>query len=122
MLALVCRGEGHVELALDHPRPVPAPGWAVVRVLRAGICTTDLELITGYLDFQGVLGHEFCGVVHERPGDRWWEGRRVVGEINITCGECGTRALKSRGGLRLLAGPPLILPPAETPDTRGGAS
>ncbi len=89
MLALVSRGEGQVELALDHPRPVPAPGWAVVRVLRAGICTTDLELIAGYLDFQGVLGHEFCGVVEESPGDRWWEGRRVVGEINIACGECG---------------------------------
>src|SRR5262245_14260609 len=75
MLALVCRGEGHVELAPDHPRPVPTPGWAVVRVLRAGICTTDLELIAGYLDFRGVLGHEFCGVVEESPGDRWWEGR-----------------------------------------------
>jgi threonine dehydrogenase-like Zn-dependent dehydrogenase len=88
MLAVVCRGEGRVELALDHPRPVPASGWALVRVIRAGICATDLELIAGYKDFAGVLGHEFCGVVEESPGDRWWEGRRVVGEINITCGEC----------------------------------
>jgi threonine dehydrogenase-like Zn-dependent dehydrogenase len=70
----------------DLPRPQPPPGEALVRVLRAGICNTDLELTRGYYPFRGVLGHEFVGVV-ESGGP--WQGRRVCGEINAACGRCG---------------------------------
>lgn len=68
-------------------RPEPAPDEALVRVLQAGICNTDLELVDGYYPFAGVLGHEFVGRVEAGP--ETLRGRRVVGEINVPCGECG---------------------------------
>ncbi len=68
-------------------RPVPGPGEALVKVSVAGICRTDIEMAKGYMDFKGVPGHEFVGVVEECE-DKALQGRRVVGEINISCGEC----------------------------------
>jgi threonine dehydrogenase-like Zn-dependent dehydrogenase len=65
----------------ERPEPTPAPGEVVVRVLRAGICATDLELAKGYMGFRGVLGHELLGE---------FEGARVAAEINFACGQCAT--------------------------------
>ena len=78
----------HKELRLrdDLQIPAPLPGEALVRVLRAGICNTDLELTRGYYPFTGVLGHEFVGVVEQGPHELL--GERVVGEINAVCGQC----------------------------------
>lgn len=70
----------------DLACPEPPPGEVLIRVTRAGICRTDLELRRGYYPFEGVLGHEFVGVVE--AGDDGWTGRRVVGEINAVCGSC----------------------------------
>jgi len=70
----------------DVPVPEPPDGEALVRVLRAGICNTDLELVRGYYPYTGILGHEFVGVVERGPSALM--GRRVVGEINAVCGEC----------------------------------
>ncbi len=70
----------------DLPRPRPGASEALVRVLRAGICSTDLEMIAGYAPFSGVLGHEFVGRVERGPEDL--VGQRVVGEINLGCGSC----------------------------------
>lgn len=75
----------------DLDRPEPRPGEALVRVVRAGICNTDLELIRGYYPYNGILGHEFVGVVEEGP--ETLRGRRVCGEINAVCGAC--RACRS---------------------------
>lgn len=72
----------------DLPVPAPPPGEALIRVSLAGVCHTDVELTRGYYPFAGVLGHEFAGVVARAPGHEAWEGRRVVGEINATCGTC----------------------------------
>lgn len=85
MKALVFDGK----LQLDRNRREPAwkPGWAVIKVTQAGICRTDLELTRGYMDFRGVLGHEFVGVVTECE-DETWINQRVVGEINVSCGTC----------------------------------
>lgn len=52
-----------------------------------GICNTDLEIAKGYMDFCGIPGHEFVGVVLESPKPEW-KGKRVVGEINCPCGNC----------------------------------
>jgi threonine dehydrogenase-like Zn-dependent dehydrogenase len=71
---------------IDRARPVPAADEALIRLRLGGICNTDLELIQGYKHFSGVLGHEFVGEVSEGPAD--WIGRRVVGEINVSCGVC----------------------------------
>ncbi|MEB3274662.1 MAG: MDR/zinc-dependent alcohol dehydrogenase-like family protein [Prochlorothrix sp.] len=70
----------------DLPTPHPSAGEALVRVLRAGICNTDLELLRGYYPYQGIPGHEFVGVVE--TGDDTLQGQRVVGEINAACGQC----------------------------------
>jgi len=78
--------DGQLRLREDLPIPSPAPGEARVRVLRAGICNTDLELVRGYYPFRGVPGHEFVGVVEHGPPEL--RGRRVVGEINVACGRC----------------------------------
>ncbi len=68
----------------DHPDPRPLAGETVVRVLLAGICETDLQLVRGYMQFRGVPGHEFVGIAESGP----FCGRRVVGEINCSCGTC----------------------------------
>ncbi len=70
----------------DYPLPIPAAGEVLVRVLQAGLCETDLQLIRGYMGFRGVLGHEFVGVAESGP----FMGRRVVGEINCSCWKCET--------------------------------
>jgi len=75
-----------LRLRTDIDIPVPPPGEALVRVLRAGICNTDLELLRGYYPYTGILGHEFVGVVEQGPADL--VNQRVVGEINAVCGEC----------------------------------
>ena len=75
-----------VRLRTSHPAPSPAPGEVLIRVTRAGICETDLQLINGYMAFRGILGHEFVGVAESGP----FAGRRVVGEINCACRTCET--------------------------------
>jgi len=75
---------GTLRLQADYPRPEPAEGEALVRVLRAGICETDLQLMQGYMGFEGVLGHEFVGIAETGP----LAGKRVVGEINCSCRTC----------------------------------
>jgi len=71
----------------EVPTPEPMPDEALVRVLLAGICGTDLELLAGYRGFRGIPGHEMVGVV-ERASDPSWIGKRVVSEINLVCHEC----------------------------------
>lgn len=70
----------------DVPRP-RKDGEALIRVRLAGICGTDLELVRGYYPFTGIPGHEFVGEVVE-ASDTSWVGKRVVGEINVSCGAC----------------------------------
>jgi threonine dehydrogenase-like Zn-dependent dehydrogenase len=70
-----------------HPEPPAANGDSVLRVLQAGICATDLEIVKGYMGFRGVLGHEFVAEVVASP-NKDLVGQRVVGEINVVCGRC----------------------------------
>jgi threonine dehydrogenase-like Zn-dependent dehydrogenase len=81
------------DLHVDQVRPAPNPAAdeVIVRVTRAGVCETDLQLIQGYMGFRGVLGHEFVGVAESGH----FAGQRVVGEINCACWNCDT----CRGGL-----------------------
>lgn len=79
-------------------RKVPEPqkpGEALIKVRKAGICSTDLELVRGYYPYTGVLGHEFVGEVAALTPAPSPDGRgeikigdRVVGEINAVCGRC----------------------------------
>jgi len=65
----------------DVPIPEPWAGEALVKVHLAGICATDLELVNGYYPYRGILGHEFVGEIVDSRA-------RVVGEINVGCGQC----------------------------------
>ncbi|HND17866.1 MAG TPA: alcohol dehydrogenase catalytic domain-containing protein [Acidobacteriota bacterium] len=77
----------HNQLALrDIPLPV-VEDRALIRMTRAGICATDLAITRGYASFSGTIGHEFVGIVEQSP-DPEWVGKRVVGNINIGCGNC----------------------------------
>ncbi|MCZ6801243.1 MAG: alcohol dehydrogenase catalytic domain-containing protein [Nitrospirae bacterium] len=82
--------EPKLHLQLNRPKPELKPQEAIIKVVQAGICSTDLHLIKGYMDFQGVLGHEFVGIVDQAPNQPSLIGKRVVGEINAACRVCET--------------------------------
>lgn len=87
MKALFFNGQA-LELKEDYPSPRRADDEALVKVLYAGICNTDREILKGYRpDFRGVLGHEFVGEVIE-SNDSSLIGKTVVGELNKGCGHC----------------------------------
>jgi threonine dehydrogenase-like Zn-dependent dehydrogenase len=80
----------------EKPLPKLRPGWALIRVRLAGICNTDVEILRGYHAFHGTPGHEFIGEVTDVDGvsallEKKWLGRRVVGEINVSCSAYGYR-------------------------------
>src|SRR4051812_35539374 len=77
---------GRVEIR-KQPLPRIAEGFARIRMLAAGICSTDLELQRGYYGFRGTPGHEFVGEVVDSH-DKTWIGQRVAGEINLVCHRC----------------------------------
>ncbi len=81
MRGVFCDGQG-VHLVRDLPDPAETPGEVVLNVLAAGICETDLQLARGYMQFRGVLGHEFVGKDEK--------GRRFTAEINAACQNCPT--------------------------------
>lgn len=75
-----------LQVRRNYPVPRIAEKTAVVQVHVAGICSTDVQILQGYMGFQGVPGHEFVGTVSEGPPAL--VGKRVVGEINFACGNC----------------------------------
>jgi threonine dehydrogenase-like Zn-dependent dehydrogenase len=77
---------GKTAIDTNSPEPAPGTGHALLAVTMAGICATDLEIVRGYMSFEGVLGHEFVGTV--LAGPRHLKGKRVVCEINCVCGKC----------------------------------
>lgn len=89
MIALTLTG-GRPTLETARPEPTPAAGQVLIRPTRLGICSTDIELCRGYMGFEGVLGHEFVGVVEAAADEagKPWIGKRVVGRINCVCGAC----------------------------------
>ncbi len=75
-------------LRSDLPVPQADDTHSLIRILRAGVCSTDREILKGYRpDFRGIMGHEFVGIV-EDSADTSLVGRMVVGELNEGCGHC----------------------------------
>src|ERR1700719_1352342 len=75
-------------VTLRHaPQPHRPEAFALLRLLLAGICNTDLELQRGYYGFSGTPGHEFVAEVVDAD-TRELIGKRVVGEINLACTRC----------------------------------
>jgi threonine dehydrogenase-like Zn-dependent dehydrogenase len=108
MKALVWKDNGRVELEPDWQGPDPSGQRIVVRVKAAGICTTDIHMITGELDFAHppwVLGHEISGIVEfvDAGIEGWQPGDRVIVDPVVTCGSCsnclsGKKYLCPNGG------------------------
>jgi len=96
MLAFAIETPGDTEgKVLELPKPTTSelPGMCLVRILRCGVCNTDLEILQGYMGFSGVLGHEFVGIVEEvncpvESVKSNWLGKRVCGDINVGCAHC----------------------------------
>ena len=96
MISFVVRRKKLAEVRKRLPKL--RPGWALVRVRLAGICNTDVEILRGYHAFGGTPGHEFVGEVVEvagvsRAARKRWVGKRVAGEINVSCVAYGFRPL-----------------------------
>lgn len=97
MRALVVHGP-HDARVDDMAVPEPGAGELLVRVDRAGICGTDVELFTGEMAYYGMgrthhplrLGHEWTGEVLAvgSPDEAVWVGRRVIGDTMLGCGSC----------------------------------
>ncbi|MDH3313215.1 MAG: alcohol dehydrogenase catalytic domain-containing protein [Nitrosopumilus sp.] len=77
------------KVTFDQNYPEPHSAETLVRVNLAGICGTDLEILDGYMKYNGILGHEFVGTV-EKSENSELIGKRVVGEINAGCGFCNS--------------------------------
>lgn len=77
-----------LKLDKNYPKPLPQKGEALIRVSLAGICNTDYEITKGYMGYEGILGHEFVGIVEDvNEADKSWIGKRVVAEISWGCDE-----------------------------------
>lgn len=84
---------GQIHLDPRSSEPIAGAGDAVVRVLRAAISPLDLAVVRGQISHEGVLGHEFVGIVERIEGDvgdaaRALIGKRVVGQPEIVCAAC----------------------------------
>jgi threonine dehydrogenase-like Zn-dependent dehydrogenase len=88
----------------DKPLPTLPANWALIKVRLAGICNTDVEILRGYHDFRGIPGHEFVGEVISvgdggnptpaiKQAQSRWIGRRVTGDINVSCAAYGYKPL-----------------------------
>lgn len=91
MKAYVLHGIGDLRYE-NRPLPELRPGWALVRVLAAGICSSDIPRIfeKGTYHFPTVPGHEFCGQVEAvaDESDSGWVGKRVGVFPLIPCKTC----------------------------------
>lgn len=79
--------DSQLQFTQTYPEPELIAGEALIRPHLVGICNTDLEIVQGYMNFRGVLGHEFVGTVVACE-QQSWVGQRVVGEINAACFHC----------------------------------
>ena len=82
--------ENTLSVRTDLDCPTPKAGEALIKIRQGGICNTDLELVKGYMGFQGILGHEFVGDVVEASGAEQWVGKRVCADINAACEQANT--------------------------------
>lgn len=96
MLALAKTRPGPGLELIELPRPTPSPNEVLIRVLRTGICGTDLHIdswdgwAAQVVRTPLVLGHEFCGEIVELGSSVTGleVGQFVSGEGHYVCGRC----------------------------------
>src|SRR4051794_36616813 len=92
MKAVVFRGKDRIELE-DVPKPVAAPGQAVIRVTTTTICGTDVHIVRGEYPVKPglIIGHEPVGIIEELGdglSDEYQVGQRVIVGAITPCGQC----------------------------------
>ena len=91
MNTLVCEAPGLLRLE-RRPAPVAAPGEALVRPRRVGICGTDYHIYEGkhpFLQYPRVMGHELAvEVVEAPPGSGVEPGGVFAVNPYVACGCC----------------------------------
>lgn len=91
MKALVCIRPGAFEYK-EIDAPLAAPGQAIIRIRRIGICGTDLHAFEGtqpYFEYPRILGHELAGDLvdfDKAPG--FVPGEAVTFIPYFNCGSC----------------------------------
>jgi L-idonate 5-dehydrogenase len=124
MTAAVLHGAGDVRLEA-YPRPTLAPGMALVRVRRAGMCGSDLHYFQhgccgAFVPTRPfVLGHELAGEVAAVADDV--AGLAVGARVAINPARACDRCAYCRSGRRNLCRRTIMLGSASTtPPTDGG--
>ena len=92
MTAVFFAGKGKLEVGQTE-LPEIGPEQALINVKYAGICGTDLSILTGKHPRAKpplIMGHEFSGRIHavNSAGTGLQAGDRVVAEPLISCGTC----------------------------------
>lgn len=94
MKSLITSGNGTAEL-IDSPDPIAGKGELLVAPIAAGICGTDLEIISGdgdpaFVKYPASLGHEWVGqIIGHGPGvSSPAIGSRIVVTGIIPCQKC----------------------------------
>lgn len=97
MKTLIAKEPGLAVYTEEYPRPEARGDQVVAKVLRNGICATDLSILSGEAFFMHDgstswpvrFGHEFVGrVVETGPEVRSFKpGDRVIAD-DVSCGEC----------------------------------
>ena len=57
---------------IDVPKPQPGPGQALIRIVSAGICGSDIGAYRGtnaLVSYPRIIGHELAGIVEQIPED-----------------------------------------------------
>ena len=79
---------------VDIEKPVPKPGEALIKVVAAGICGSDIGAFrgtNGLVSYPRVIGHELAGIVESIPENNKngiKVGDRVVVDPYLYCGHC----------------------------------
>ncbi|MGL5434088.1 MAG: zinc-binding alcohol dehydrogenase family protein [Lachnospiraceae bacterium] len=79
---------------VDIEKPVPGEGEALIRIVTAGICGSDIGAFrgtNGLVSYPRVIGHELAGIVEVIPENNKGGikvGDRVVVDPYIYCGQC----------------------------------
>ncbi len=75
-------------------KPVPGPGEALIKVMSAGICGSDIGAFRGsnvLVSYPRVIGHELAGIIESIPEDNpkgFKVGDKVIVDPYLYCGKC----------------------------------
>lgn len=93
MKAIKLRQPREIEL-VTLEKPVPAPGQALIRIVAAGICGSDIGAFRGtnsLVSYPRIIGHELAGIIESIPSDNpkgLKPGDKVIVDPYLYCGEC----------------------------------